>query len=156
MKGYYKLPEETAQAIDENGWLHTGDLAVMDEDGYCHITGRIKNMIIRGGENIYPREIEEFLYTHPKVSDVQVFGVPDIKFGERVMAAIKLREGVGCSREEIREFCHNRIANHKIPHYVKFVDSYPMTASGKVQIYKLQEMAIDEYGLEEAAIVETA
>ncbi len=156
MKGYYKLPEETARAIDEEGWLHTGDLAVMDENGYCHITGRIKNMIIRGGENIYPREIEEFLYTHPKVSDVQVFGVPDKKYGERVMAAIKLREGVECTSEEIREFCHDRIANYKIPHYVKFVDSYPMTASGKIQVFKLREMAIAEYGLEEAAAVATA
>ncbi len=156
MKGYYKLPEETAQAIDDEGWLHTGDLAVMNQDGYSHITGRIKNMIIRGGENIYPREIEEFLYTHPKVSDVQVFGVPDKKYGERVMAAIKLREGVQCTSEEIREFCHNRIANHKIPHYVKFIDDYPMTASGKIQIYKLREMAIAEYGLEEAATVATA
>lgn len=156
MKGYYKLPEETALAIDEDGWLHTGDLAVMDKNGYCHITGRIKNMIIRGGENIYPREIEEFLYTHPKISDVQVFGVPDKKFGERVMAAIKLREGVDCNSEEIREYCHNKIANYKIPHYVKFVDSYPMTASGKIQIFKLREMAIEEYGLQEAALLATA
>jgi fatty-acyl-CoA synthase len=113
-------------------------------------------MIIRGGENIYPREIEEFLYTHPKVSDVQVFGVPDKKYGERVMAAIKLREGVSCTSEEIREFCHNKIANYKIPHYVKFVEGYPMTASGKIQVFKLREMAIAEYGLEEAAAVETA
>ncbi len=156
MQGYYKLPQETAEAIDEEGWLHTGDLAVMNEEGYCHITGRIKNMIIRGGENIYPREIEEFLYTHPKVSDVQVFGVPDKKYGERVMAAVKLRKGITCTPEEIRGFCHNRIANHKIPHYVKFVDEYPMTASGKVQIYKLREMAVREYKLEDAATVKTA
>jgi len=156
MKGYYKLPDETALAIDEKGWLHTGDLAVMDDNGYCHITGRIKNMIIRGGENIYPREIEEFLYTHPKVSDVQVFGVPDKKFGERVMAAIKLREGVKCTAEEIREYCHNKIANYKIPHYVKFVNGYPMTASGKIQIFKLRELAIEEYGLKDAAAVATA
>ncbi|HEY5673336.1 MAG TPA: AMP-binding protein [Malonomonas sp.] len=156
MKGYYKLPDETALAIDEKGWLHTGDLAVMDDSGYCHITGRIKNMIIRGGENIYPREIEEFLFTHPKVSDVQVFGVPDKKFGERVMASIKLREGVKCTVEEIREYCHNKIANYKIPHYVNFVDSYPMTASGKVQVFKLREMAIAEFGLEDAAAVATA
>ncbi len=156
MKGYYKLPEETALAIDGDGWLHTGDLAVMDGNGYCHITGRIKNMIIRGGENIYPREIEEFLYTHPKVSDVQVFGVPDEKFGERVMAAIKLREGVECSSEEIRDFCHDKIANYKIPHYVKFVDGYPMTASGKIRVFRLREMAIEEYGLEAAEAVATA
>jgi fatty-acyl-CoA synthase len=115
MKGYYKMPEETARAIDPDGWLHTGDLAVMDEHGYCKITGRIKNMIIRGGENIYPREIEEFLYGHPKVADVQVYGVPDRKYGEQVMAAVKLKEGVTCSEEEIRDFCKGRIANYKVP-----------------------------------------
>ncbi len=129
MKGYYKMAEETARAIDGEGWLHTGDLAVMDENGYCKITGRIKNMIIRGGENIYPREIEEFLYTHPKVSDVQVYGVPDQKFGEQVMAAVKLKEGDSATEEEIKAFCQGRIANYKIPYYVKFVDEYPMTAS---------------------------
>ncbi len=156
MKGYYKMPEETAKAIDAEGWLHTGDLAVMDENGYCKITGRIKNMIIRGGENIYPREIEEFLYTHPKISDVQVYGVPDRKYGEQVMAAVKLKPGVACTEEEIRDFCRGRIANYKIPHYVKFVDEYPMTASGKIQKFKLREMAIEELGLEEAAAVKTA
>lgn len=156
MKGYYKMPEETDRAIDAEGWLHTGDLAVMDENGYCKITGRIKNMIIRGGENIYPREIEEFLYTHPKVSDVQVYGVPDRKFGEQVMAAIKLKDGVSCSEEEIREFCKGRIANYKMPVYIKFVTEYPMTASGKIQIFKLREMAIQELHLEEAAAIETA
>ncbi len=156
MKGYYKMPEETARAIDAEGWLHTGDLAVMDENGYCKITGRIKNMIIRGGENIYPREIEEFLYTHPKVSDVQVYGVPDRKYGEQVMAAVKLKEGISCSEEEIREFCKGRIANYKVPAYVKFVDEYPMTASGKIQKFKLREMAIRELQLEEAAQIETA
>jgi fatty-acyl-CoA synthase len=150
MKGYYKMPEETARAIDAEGWLHTGDLAVMDENGYCKITGRIKNMIIRGGENIYPREIEEFLYTHPKVSDVQVYGVPDRKYGEQVMAAIKLKDGVTCSEEEIRDFCRDRIANYKIPYYVKFVDEYPMTASGKIQKFKLREMAIKELQLADA------
>ncbi len=156
MKGYYKMPEETAKAIDGDGWLHTGDLAVMDENGYCKITGRIKQMIIRGGENIYPREIEEFLYTHPKVADVQVYGVPDRKYGEQVMAAVKLKPKVVCSAEEIREFCRGRIANYKIPHYVKFVDEYPMTASGKIQKFKLREMAIDELGLQEAAEIKTA
>ena len=150
MKGYYKMPEETAKAIDGDGWLHTGDLAVMDENGYCKITGRIKNMIIRGGENVYPREIEEFLYTHPKVADVQVYGVPDVKYGEQVMAAVKIKEGVSCSEEEIKEFCRGRIANYKIPYYVKFVDEYPMTASGKIQKFKLREMAIRELRLEEA------
>ncbi|MDY0268921.1 AMP-binding protein [Trichloromonas sp.] len=156
MKGYYKMLEETAKAIDGDGWLHTGDLAVMDENGYCKITGRIKNMIIRGGENVYPREIEEFLYTHPKVADVQVYGVPDVKYGEQVMAAVKLKEGVSCNEEEIKDFCRGRIANYKIPHYVKFVDEYPMTASGKIQKFKLREMAIRELRLEDAAGVETA
>jgi len=156
MKGYYKMPDETAKAIDEEGWLHTGDLAVMDENGYCKITGRIKNMIIRGGENVYPREVEEFLYTHPKVSDVQVYGVPDKKYGEQVMAAIKLKPGISCTEEEIKDFCRGRIANYKVPYYVKFVDEYPMTASGKIQKFKLREMAVRELHLEEAAGVETA
>jgi fatty-acyl-CoA synthase len=150
MKGYYKMPEETAKVIDADGWLHTGDLAVMDENGYCKITGRIKNMIIRGGENIYPKEIEEFLYTHPKVSDVQVYGVPDRKFGEQVMAAIVVKKGMEMTEDEVRDFCRGRIANYKIPRYVKFVDSYPMTASGKIQKFKLREMAIRELQLEDA------
>jgi fatty-acyl-CoA synthase len=156
MKGYYKMPVETEKAIDKEGWLHTGDLAVMDENGYCKITGRIKNMIIRGGENVYPREIEEFLYTHPKVSDIQVYGVPDKKYGEQVMAAIKIKEGVSCNEQEIIEFCKGRIANYKTPRYVQFVDEYPMTASGKIQKFKLREMAISELRLAEAAGVETA
>jgi fatty-acyl-CoA synthase len=150
MKGYYKMPEETAKAIDAEGWLHTGDLAVMDENGYCKITGRIKNMIIRGGENIYPREIEEFLYTHPKISDIQVYGVPDRKYGEQVMAAIVVKKGQTLTEQEVHEFCHGRIANYKIPKYVRFVDSYPMTASGKIQKFKLREMAIRELQLEGA------
>ena len=150
MKGYYKMPEETARAIDGDGWLHTGDLAIMDENGYCKITGRIKQMIIRGGENIYPREIEEFLYTHPKVSDIQVYGVPDKKYGEQVMAAIILKKGMEMTEEEVKEFCKDRIANYKIPKYVKFVDGYPMTASGKIQKFKLREMAIKELHLEDA------
>ncbi len=149
MKGYYKMPDETARAIDSENWLHTGDLAIMDDHGYCKITGRIKNMIIRGGENIYPREIEEFLYTHPKVSDIQVYGVPDKKYGEQVMAAIILKKGMTMSEEEVREFCKGKIANYKIPKYVKFVDSYPMTASGKIQKFKMREMAIKELQLED-------
>ncbi|APG26086.1 MAG: AMP-binding protein [Syntrophotalea acetylenica] len=156
MKGYYKMPEETARVIDGEGWLHTGDLAVMDENGYCKITGRIKNMIIRGGENIYPREIEEFLYSHPKVADVQVYGVPDIKYGEQVMAAIKLKEDTVATAEEIQDFCRGSIANYKVPRYVKFVDEFPMTASGKIQKFKLREMAIKELNLEAANSVETA
>jgi fatty-acyl-CoA synthase len=150
MKGYYKMPEETARAIDADRWLHTGDLAIMDENGYCKITGRIKNMIIRGGENIYPREIEEFLYTHPKISDIQVYGVPDRKFGEQVMAAVILKSGVEMTEDEVRGFCRGRIANYKIPKYVKFVESYPMTASGKIQKFKMRDMAIKELQLEEA------
>jgi fatty-acyl-CoA synthase len=153
MKGYYKMAEETAKAIDQDNWLHTGDLAVMDEHGYCKITGRIKNMIIRGGENIYPREIEEYLYTHPKISDVQVYGVPDRRYGEQVMAAIVLKKGVALDEEEVKEFCRGKIANYKVPKYVKFVDSYPMTASGKIQKFKLREMAIRELQLEEAGEV---
>jgi fatty-acyl-CoA synthase len=147
MKGYYKMPAETAQAIDAEGWLHTGDLAVMDAQGYCKITGRIKNMIIRGGENIYPREIEEFLYKHPKISDVQVYGVPDPKYGEQVMAAVKLKPGEHCSADEIRAFCEGEIARYKIPRYISFVDGYPMTASGKIQVFKLREQAIVDLNL---------
>ena len=150
MKGYYKMPDETARAIDSEQWLHTGDLAIMDENGYCKITGRIKNMIIRGGENIYPREIEEFLYTHPKVSDIQVYGVPDRKYGEQVMAAIILKKGVEMTEDEVREYCQGKIANYKIPKYVRFVDAYPMTASGKIQKFKLRDMAIKELSLEDA------
>ncbi|MBN1140241.1 MAG: AMP-binding protein [Deltaproteobacteria bacterium] len=149
MKGYYKMPEETAKVITPDGWLHTGDLAVMDNNGYFKITGRIKQMIIRGGENIYPREIEDYLYTHPKISDVQIYGVPDRKYGEQVMAAVKLKEGMTCTEQEIKDFCKGRIANYKVPYYVKFVDEYPMTASGKIQKFKLREMAIRELNLEE-------
>jgi fatty-acyl-CoA synthase len=150
MKGYYKMTDETAKVIDAEGWLHTGDLAIMDENGYCKITGRIKQMIIRGGENIYPREIEEFLYTQPKISDVQVYGVPDRKYGEQVMAAVILKKGVEMAEDEVRDFCRGKIANYKIPKYVKFVDSFPMTASGKIQKFKMREMAIKELQLEEA------
>lgn len=141
MKGYYKNEEATREAIDEDGWLHTGDLAIMDENGYCRITGRLKDMIIRGGENIYPREIEEFLYRHPKILDVQVIGIPDSVFGEEVMAWIILKEGVSADAEEIKEFCKGKISKHKIPRYIVFTDSYPMTASGKIQKYRLREKA---------------
>lgn len=154
MKGYYKMAGETAKVIDADGWLHTGDLAVMDENGYCKITGRIKQMIIRGGENIYPKEIEEYLYTHPKISDVQIYGVPDRKYGEQVMAAIILKKGVEMTGDEVKEFCKGKIANYKIPKYVKFVDGYPMTASGKIQKFKLRDMAIRELQLEDAGDTE--
>jgi fatty-acyl-CoA synthase len=156
MKGYYNLPEATAKAIDAEGWLHTGDLATMDERGYCKITGRLKDMIIRGGENIYPREIEEFLYTNPKVADVQVVGVPDLKYGEEVMAWVKLKDGQAAMSEEIRDFCRGKIAHYKIPRYVKFVSEFPMTVTGKIQKYKMREVAIEELGLDAAARIATA
>ncbi|MED0716399.1 AMP-binding protein [Aeribacillus composti] len=141
MKGYYNNPEATKEAIDEEGWLRTGDLAIMDENGYFRITGRLKDMIIRGGENIYPREIEEFLYQHPKIQDVQVVGVPDEKYGEEVMAWIILKPGQTATAEEVQEFCRGKISRHKIPRYIEFTDSYPMTASGKIQKFKLREQA---------------
>ena len=139
MKGYYNNPEATADTIDDNNWLHTGDLGTMNEEGFVRVTGRLKDMIIRGGENIYPREIEEFLYKHPKILDVQVAGVPDEKYGEEVAAWIILKEGQSATEEEIREFCQGQISRYKIPRYVFFVDSYPMTASGKIQKFKLRE-----------------
>ncbi|UII54311.1 AMP-binding protein [Cytobacillus spongiae] len=144
MKGYYNNPEATKEAIDVEGWLHTGDLAVMDEAGYCKITGRLKDMIIRGGENIYPREIEEFLYTHPKVLDVQVVGVPDVVYGEEVMAWVILKEGQTATAEEMVEYCKGKISRHKIPRYIEFTDSYPMTASGKIQKFKLREQSVEK------------
>ncbi len=156
MRGYYKMEDKTAEVIDEDGWLHTGDLAVMDENGYVRITGRAKDMIIRGGENIYPREIEEFLYTHPDVSDVQVYGVPDEKYGEQVAAAIKKRPDSDPTAEDIKEYCRQNIAYYKVPEYVDFVEEYPMTASGKIQKYKLREAAVERYGLQRAAAAETA
>jgi len=149
MKGYYKMKEETEMAI-RNDWLHSGDLGVMDEDGYLKITGRIKDMIIRGGENIYPREIEEFLYTHPKIKDVQVVGVPDEKYGEQVLAAIILKEGETATPEEIKEFCAQNIARHKQPYYVAFVHGFPMTASGKIQKYKLRNEMAKKFDLVES------
>ncbi|MCR8986293.1 AMP-binding protein [Brevibacillus laterosporus] len=151
MKGYYKMPEQTAQAIDSEGWLHTGDLATVDESGYYRITGRLKDMIIRGGENIYPREIEEFLYTHPKVLDVQVIGVPDPHYGEQVLACVKVREGETLTSNELKDFCQGKIARFKIPYYVQIVSDYPMTASGKIQKYKLREQAIEILGLNQSA-----
>jgi fatty-acyl-CoA synthase len=156
MKGYWNDPERTAEAIDADGWMHTGDLAVMAEDGYVNIVGRIKDMVIRGGENIYPREIEEFLYTHPDVEDVQVIGVPDERYGEELMAWIKPRPGATLDAEAVREFCRGRIAHYKIPRYVKLVDGFPMTVTGKVQKFKMREQAIAELGLGGAAATKTA
>jgi fatty-acyl-CoA synthase len=144
MKGYYKNPDATREAVDEGGWLHTGDLAVMDENGYCRITGRLKDMIIRGGENIYPREIEEFLYTHPKVLDAQVVGVPDEKYGEEVIAWIILKDKMTATAEEIQEYFRGKISRHKIPRKIFFTDAYPMTASGKIQKFKLREQSINQ------------
>ncbi|MEC1453518.1 AMP-binding protein [Bacillus haynesii] len=147
MKGYYKNPEATAAVIDEEGFLHTGDLAIMDEEGYCRITGRLKDMIIRGGENIYPREIEEFLYKHPNILDVQIVGVPDETFGEEVSAWIKLKSGVSMTAEELKAYCKGKIARYKIPRYIAFVEEFPMTASGKVQKFKLREQALEHFQL---------
>ena len=156
MKGYYKMPEATEAAIDPDGWLHTGDLATVDADGYYKITGRSKDMIIRGGENVYPREIEEFLYTNPKVADVQVIGVPDQRFGEEIMAWVLLRAGQEATEDEIRDFCRGRIAHYKVPRYVKFVSEFPMTVTGKIQKYIMRETSIQELQLESAASIETA
>ncbi len=142
MKGYYNMPEATAAAIDADGWLHTGDLGTCDEEGYYAITGRIRDMIIRGGENIYPREIEELIYTHPEVKDVQVVAVPSQKFGEEVCAFVIAREGASPSEEDIQAFVRERMSRHKIPSYILFVDAFPMTASGKIQKYKLREEAV--------------
>lgn len=156
MKGYYKMPEATAQAIDEDGWLHTGDIGTMNEEGYFKITGRLKDMIIRGGENIYPREIEEFIYTHPAVKDVQVIGVPDKRYGEEVLACVILKEGEDILEEEMIEFVKEGLSRFKSPRYVRFLEEFPMTASGKIQKYKLREWAIEELDLKDAAKIETA
>jgi fatty-acyl-CoA synthase len=156
MLGYWNNPEATAESIDAGRWMHTGDLATMDDLGYVNIVGRIKDMIIRGGENIYPREIEEFLYTHPDISDVQVIGVPSEKYGEEVMAWVKLREGVTVTDEALVAFCRGKIATYKIPKYWKFVDGFPMTVTGKIQKFKMREVAVEELGLGRAAAVVTA
>jgi fatty-acyl-CoA synthase len=156
MKGYYKNPAATAKAIDQERWQHSGDLATMDEHGYVKIVGRIKDMIIRGGENVYPREIEEFLYGHPKISDVQVIGVPSKRLGEEVCAVVKVKPGETLTAEELIAYCEDKIARPKVPALVMFVDAYPMTASGKVQKYKLREQAIEQFGRQVDAAVQTA
>ncbi len=156
MRGYWNDPDRTAESIDVQRWMHTGDLATMDEQGYVRIVGRIKDMVIRGGENVYPREIEEFLYSHPQIADVQVIGVPDERYGEELMAWVIPRTGATVTEDEIREFCKGQIAHYKIPRYVKLVDSFPMTVTGKVQKFKMRELAIDELGLAEAAAIATA
>ncbi len=149
MRGYWNDPERTSEAIDAARWMHTGDLATLDEEGYGNIVGRIKDMVIRGGENIYPREIEEFLYRHPKVQDVQIIGVPDARYGEEICAWIRLREGVTATPDEIRTFCRGQIAHYKIPRYIKFVDTFPMTVTGKVQKFAMRDRMIAELGLRE-------
>lgn len=156
MQGYYKMPEKSAEAIDSEGWLHTGDLATMDAQGYVNIVGRIKDMVIRGGENLFPREIEEFLIRHPKIADVQVLGVPDKFFGEELLAVVLPRGGEQITEEELREYCTGAISRQKIPRYFQFVESYPMTGSGKVQKFVLRERAIKELGLEEISRMKTA
>jgi len=156
MLGYYNMPEKTAEAVDKDGWLHTGDLALREPNGYYRITGRLKDMIIRGGENIYPREIEERLYQHPAVEDVQVVGVPDRKFGEEVLAWVKLRTGQTATEQELRDFCRATLAHFKVPHYFKFVDAFPTTVTGKIQKFKIRDQAIKDLGLEDVAKIETA
>jgi fatty-acyl-CoA synthase len=156
MLGYWEDPHSTHNAIDAARWMHTGDLATMDGEGYVNIVGRIKDMVLRGGENIYPREIEEFLFTKPEVADVQVIGVPDLKYGEELMAWVKLRPGAALTAEELRAFCKGKIATYKIPRYWRFVDEFPVTVTGKVQKYKMREVAIAELGLDAAAHVKTA
>jgi fatty-acyl-CoA synthase len=156
MRGYWNDPDRTAEAIDSGAWMHSGDLATLDDQGYVRIVGRIKDMVIRGGENVYPREIEEFLYTHPQIADVQVIGVPDERYGEELMAWVIPRPGAVLTEDQVREFCRGQIAHFKVPRYVKFVDAFPMTVTGKVQKFKMREAAIDELGLEAAAAVATA
>jgi len=156
MKCYYNNPSATHSTIDADGWNHTGDLGIMDEEGYVRIVGRLKEMVIRGGENIYPREIEEFLHLNPKIEDAYVFGVPDEKYGEELVVWIKLYEGLSMTIEEVREFCDGRIARFKIPRYMKFVDDFPMTVSGKIMKFQMRDAAIKELGLEEAEKIETA
>jgi fatty-acyl-CoA synthase len=156
MRGYWNNDEATRLAIDGARWMHTGDLATMDAEGYVNIVGRIKDMIIRGGENIYPREVEEFLYTHPDIADVQVIGVPSEKYGEEVMAWVKPREGASLGGEELAAWCRGKIATYKIPRHWKFVDGFPMTVTGKIQKFKMRETAVEELGLQHAAGLRTA
>lgn len=156
MLGYYKLPEKTAEAIDAEGWLHTGDLALREPNGYYRITGRLRDLIIRGGENISPREVEEVLYQHPSVQDVQIIGVPDRRFGEVVMAWIQLRGTATATEDELTSFCKERMAYFKVPHFWKFVEAFPVTVTGKIQKFKMRDISIKELGLQEAADIQTA
>jgi len=153
MLGYWNDEEKTSEVIDAARWMHTGDLATLDAQGYCNIVGRIKDMVIRGGENIYPREIEEFLYRHTKIEDVQIIGVPDSKYGEELCAWIKTRDGETLLEIEIREFCEGQIAHFKIPRYIRFVDEFPMTVTGKVKKFVMRESMIEELGLDRDSTV---
>jgi fatty-acyl-CoA synthase len=156
MLGYWDDAERTAEAVDRAGWMHTGDLATMDDDGYLNIVGRSKDMVIRGGENVYPREIEEFLYTHEEIADVQVVGVPDVRYGEELCAWVIVRAGASLDEDGVREYCRDRLAHFKVPRYVIFVDEFPMTITGKVQKFKMREASIERLGLGEAAAVRSA
>jgi fatty-acyl-CoA synthase len=156
MLGYWEDPERTAEAVDRAGWMHTGDLATMDDDGYLNIVGRSKDMVIRGGENVYPREVEEFLYSHEQIADVQVIGVPDDRYGEELCAWVIARPGAELDEDSVREFCRGQLAHFKVPRYVMFVDEFPMTVTGKVQKFKMREMSIERLGLEDAAAVRSA
>ena len=151
MLGYWQDPDKTAEAVDGDGWMHTGDLAVMDEQGYVSIVGRSKDMVIRGGENVYPREVEEFLHGHPAVQDVQVVGVPDPHYGEELCAWVQTRPGATVTGDELREFCRGRLAHYKVPRYVELVDAFPMTITGKVQKYKMREATTARLGLQAPA-----
>jgi fatty-acyl-CoA synthase len=150
------MPEATAAVIDRDGWLHTGDLAKRDDNGNFKITGRIKDMIIRGGENIYPKEIEDFIYTHPKVKDVQVIGVPDKQYGEEIMACVIPQEGITLTADELKEYIRSHMAKHKTPRYIDFVTEFPMNAAGKILKYKMREQAVEKLGLQKESRIETA
>jgi fatty-acyl-CoA synthase len=156
MLGYWDNAEATHASIDAARWMHTGDLAVMRDDGYVNIAGRIKDMIIRGGENVYPREIEEFLYAHPKIAEVQVIGVPDVKYGEEVCAWVRVREGQQATEDELREYCRGQIASYKIPRYIRFSSEFPTTVTGKIQKFRMREISVEELGLSRADAVKTA
>lgn len=156
MKDYDQEPEATARAIDSDGWLHTGDLATIRPDEYFRVAGRAKDLIIRGGENIYPRELEEFLYTHPKIAEVQVVGLPDLKLGETVAAWIRLKPGETATEDDLRQFCSGRIAHFKIPQYIRLLDEFPLTVTGKIQKFKIREFEIEARGLQDAARIQTA
>lgn len=149
MQGYWADEAQTNEAIDSDGWMHTGDLAVLDDDGYCDIVGRVKDMVIRGGENVYPREVEEYFYRHPKIQDAQVFGVPDVKYGEEICIWICLKSGEKATEEDMRDFCKGQIAHYKIPRYIRFVTEFPMTVTGKIQKFKMRAQMLKDLNITE-------